>query len=104
MSGFPTLVARELRRARMQGGLALPIAFFLLVAILFPFALRPDRSLLSTHVLPSPPPCPSAALESAPSVGAPVRSGLAPSAPTGASRGRPVGRATMLYNADTVTQ
>ncbi|GGO96125.1 heme exporter protein CcmB [Stakelama pacifica] len=47
MSGFLTLVARELRRAWMQGGLVLPIAFFLLVAILFPFALGPDSALLA---------------------------------------------------------
>ena len=47
MSGFLTLVERELRRAWMQGGLVLPIAFFLLVAILFPFALGPDSALLA---------------------------------------------------------
>ncbi len=47
MSGFATLVARELRRAWAAGGLTLPIAFFLLVAILFPFAVGPEPKLLA---------------------------------------------------------
>lgn len=41
------LVWRELRRAWSSGGLVLPIAFFLLVAILFPFAVGPDGHLLA---------------------------------------------------------
>lgn len=40
------LVWRELRRAWSSGGVMLPIAFFLLVAILFPFAVGPDARLL----------------------------------------------------------
>ncbi|WP_287979327.1 heme exporter protein CcmB [Sphingomonas sp.] len=40
------LVARDLRRAWAGGGLLWPIAFFLLVAILFPFAVGPDSALL----------------------------------------------------------
>lgn len=47
MSGFASLVARELRRAWAAGGLTLPIAFFLLVAILFPFAIGPEPRLLA---------------------------------------------------------
>jgi heme exporter protein B len=47
VSGFATLVARELRRAWAAGGLTLPIAFFLLVAILFPFAVGPEPKLLA---------------------------------------------------------
>ncbi|MBO9712994.1 heme exporter protein CcmB [Sphingomonas sp.] len=38
---------RELRRAWTGGGLVLPIAFFLLVSILFPFAIGPDAKLLA---------------------------------------------------------
>ncbi len=45
MSMLP-LVARDLRRAWAGGGLLWPIAFFLLVAILFPFAVGPDSALL----------------------------------------------------------
>ena len=40
------LVWRELRRAWIGGGLFLPVTFFLLVAILFPFAIGPDARLL----------------------------------------------------------
>ncbi len=47
MTGFTSLVARELRRAWAAGGLTLPIAFFLLVAILFPFAIGPEAALLA---------------------------------------------------------
>ena len=47
MSAITALVARELRRAWAQGGLVLPLAFFLLVAVLFPFAVGPDRALLA---------------------------------------------------------
>ncbi len=48
MSGaFVSLVARDLRRAWIGGGALLPVAFFLLVAILFPFAVGPDAKLLA---------------------------------------------------------
>jgi len=47
MSGFGAIVWRELRRAWSTGGLMLPVAFFLLVAILFPFAVGPDDKLLA---------------------------------------------------------
>ncbi|MBX3595405.1 heme exporter protein CcmB [Sphingomonas sp.] len=47
MRGFGALVTRELRRAWAAGGLTLPIAFFLLVAILFPFAVGPEPNLLA---------------------------------------------------------
>lgn len=46
MSAFAHIVARDLRRAWAGGGAALPVAFFLLVATLFPFAVGPDRALL----------------------------------------------------------
>lgn len=42
-----TIVLRELRRSWTSGGLLLPVAFFLLVAILFPFAVGPDGKLLA---------------------------------------------------------
>ncbi|WP_447406859.1 heme exporter protein CcmB, partial [Clostridium perfringens] len=35
------LILRDLRRAWASGGLSWPIAFFLLVATLFPFAVGP---------------------------------------------------------------
>jgi heme exporter protein B len=41
-----TLILRELRLAGTGGQLLLPLAFFLLVATLFPFAIGPDRPLL----------------------------------------------------------
>jgi heme exporter protein B len=47
VSAFLALVLRELRRAWTSGGLLLPIVFFLLVAILFPFAIGPDGRLLA---------------------------------------------------------
>lgn len=47
MSSFVSLVWRELRRAWAAGGLMLPVAFFLLVAILFPFAIGPEGKLLA---------------------------------------------------------
>ena len=47
MSGFGAIIGRELRRAWSTGGLLLPIVFFLLVAILFPFAIGPDARLLA---------------------------------------------------------
>ncbi|MBI0475328.1 heme ABC transporter permease CcmB [Sphingomonas sp. MA1305] len=40
------LIVRELRRAWAGGGALWPVAFFLLVAILFPFAVGPDTALL----------------------------------------------------------
>jgi heme exporter protein B len=46
MSPFLTLVVRNIRRAWIGGGALLPVAFFLLVAILFPFAVGPDAALL----------------------------------------------------------
>lgn len=47
MSGFVAIVVRELRRSWTSGGLVLPVAFFLLVATLFPFAVGPDGRLLA---------------------------------------------------------
>lgn len=47
MSGLARLIARDLRRAWVGGGALLPVAFFLLVAILFPFAVGPDADLLA---------------------------------------------------------
>ena len=47
MSAFAHIVARDLRRAWIGGGALLPVAFFLLVAILFPFAIGPDAALLA---------------------------------------------------------
>jgi heme exporter protein B len=41
------IVLRELRRAWSGGGLMLTLAFFLLVATLFPFAIGPDGKLLA---------------------------------------------------------
>lgn len=41
------LILRDLRRAWIGGGALLPVAFFLLVAILFPFAIGPDGKLLA---------------------------------------------------------
>jgi heme exporter protein B len=47
LSGFAAIVVRELRRSWTSGGLVLPVAFFLLVATLFPFAVGPDGKLLA---------------------------------------------------------
>lgn len=47
MSAFLAIVGRELRRSWTSGGLVLPVAFFLLVATLFPFAVGPDGKLLA---------------------------------------------------------
>lgn len=47
MSAFGAIAWRELRRAWTSGGMLLPVAFFLLVTILFPFAVGPDGKLLS---------------------------------------------------------
>ncbi len=41
------LILRDLRRAWAGGGVTLVVAFFLLVAILFPFAIGPDAVLLA---------------------------------------------------------
>lgn len=41
------IILRELRRAWSGGGLMLTLAFFLLVATLFPFAIGPDAKLLA---------------------------------------------------------
>jgi heme exporter protein B len=41
------IMLRELRRAWSGGGLMLTLAFFLLVATLFPFAIGPDAKLLA---------------------------------------------------------
>jgi heme exporter protein B len=46
MSLFARLAAREARRAWAGGGAAWPVAFFLLTATLFPFAIGPDAALL----------------------------------------------------------
>ncbi len=42
-----TLVWRDLARSFRSGGIALPVAFFLLVATLYPFAVGPDGPLLA---------------------------------------------------------
>ena len=47
MSGLTSLILRDVRRAWIGGGALLPVAFFLLVAILFPFAIGPDAKLLA---------------------------------------------------------
>jgi heme exporter protein B len=47
VTGWAALVARELRLAWNGGGALLPVLFFLLVAILFPFAVGPDPRLLA---------------------------------------------------------
>jgi heme exporter protein B len=47
MSVVAALVARDVRRAWVGGGVTLVVAFFLLVAILFPFAIGPDAALLA---------------------------------------------------------
>ncbi|TPG22403.1 heme ABC transporter permease CcmB [Sphingomonas koreensis] len=47
MSVFAALIARDLRRAWSSGGAVLPVAFFLLATILFPFAVGPDTALLA---------------------------------------------------------
>ena len=46
MSAFAAISWREVRRAWVSGGVLLPVAFFLLVATLFPFAVGPDAGLL----------------------------------------------------------
>ncbi len=42
-----TLIWHDLARAFRSGGIALPVAFFLLVATLYPFAVGPDGPLLA---------------------------------------------------------
>jgi len=44
---FLSLIIRDVRRAWAGGGAIFPIAFFLLVAVLFPFGVGPDRDLLA---------------------------------------------------------
>ena len=44
---FLPLILRDVRRAWAGGGAIFPIAFFLLVAVLFPFGVGPDRDLLA---------------------------------------------------------
>ncbi|RJF93543.1 heme exporter protein CcmB [Sphingomonas cavernae] len=47
MNAFLLLVRRDLALGYRAGGALLPIAFFLLVATLFPFAIGPDAKLLA---------------------------------------------------------
>lgn len=47
MSGLLALVARDVRIAWASGGIVNALAFFLLVTILFPFAVGPDSALLA---------------------------------------------------------
>lgn len=42
-----TLIWRDVTQAFRSGGIALPVAFFLLVATLYPFAVGPDGPLLA---------------------------------------------------------
>ena len=47
MTGLAALIARDVRRAYAGGGVTLLFGFFLLAAVLFPFAVGPDAVLLS---------------------------------------------------------
>ena len=47
MKALTALAARDLRIAWAQGGAALPLLFYLLVATLLPFAIGPDKALLA---------------------------------------------------------
>ena len=47
MSGFVSLIAREVRIAWTGGGLWLPVIFYLAVATLFPFVTGPHKALLA---------------------------------------------------------
>ncbi|MBA4747977.1 MAG: heme exporter protein CcmB [Sphingopyxis sp.] len=47
MSSLGRLFVRDLHRAWGSGTIWLPVAFFLLVATLYPFAVGPDRALLA---------------------------------------------------------
>lgn len=47
MSVLTGIALREVRRAWSGGGMVLTVAFFLLVAVLFPFAIGPDGAVLA---------------------------------------------------------
>jgi heme exporter protein B len=47
VTAFGAMVWREVRRGYAGGGALLPVAFFLLVATLFPFAIGPDAAVLA---------------------------------------------------------
>ncbi|MGY2734002.1 heme exporter protein CcmB [Sphingomonas sp. UYP23] len=47
MSGLFAIIARDVRIAWASGGIVNALAFFLLVTILFPFAVGPDSALLA---------------------------------------------------------
>jgi heme exporter protein B len=47
VSTFVAIAVRELRRSWSSGAALMPVAFFLLVATLFPFAIGPDTALLA---------------------------------------------------------
>jgi len=47
MKAFFAILKRDLRLSLGAGGIGLPIAFFLLVATLYPFAVGPDGALLA---------------------------------------------------------
>ena len=47
MSVLIAIATRELRRSWSSGAALMPVAFFLLVATLFPFAIGPDTALLA---------------------------------------------------------
>lgn len=47
MTALTAIAWREVRRGWTSGGVLLPVAFFLLVAILFPFAIGPDAKVLA---------------------------------------------------------
>ena len=47
MNAFVAIVGRDLARALAGGSIVLPVAFFLLVATLYPFAVGPDAALLT---------------------------------------------------------
>ena len=47
MKPLAVLIARDLARAWASGGVVLPVAFFLLVGTLFPFAVGPDAAVLA---------------------------------------------------------
>jgi len=46
MNGFLAIITRDVRSAYGNGGVWLPIIFYLCVATLFPFAVGPDQKLL----------------------------------------------------------
>ena len=47
MSGFASLIWRDVRLAWTGGGLWLPVIFYLAVATLYPFVVGPDKALLA---------------------------------------------------------